>query len=314
MDPDSSNRNGKPMSDFVSRFFKGKKDDVSKQMEEEVKNIVEEGSESGLLDNAQKTMIDNVFEFDDRTVSEIMTHRTDCVAVNVEGTLQDVLDLALTHGYSRIPVYKDDIDDIVGVLYVKDLLILLTQDEEKRSGFKIENFMRKAVFVPFSRRCIDLFSDFTEQRIQMAIVVDEYGGTFGVVTMEDLLESIVGNMQDEYDHEDQEITQIDEDTYEIGGWVSIDEVERLFGVDLIGEDGEEFDSDTVGGLLIEIMGRIPVPGENPKVEVCGLEFQVMDSTDKCIELVRGKKQRLQLFADDETGKEGPSEPPVRKGI
>ena len=102
MDPDSSNKNGKPVSEFVSRFFKGKKDGESKQMEEEIKNIMEEGNESGLLDDAQKNMIDNVFEFDDRTVSEIMTHRTDCVAVNVEGTLQDVLDLALEHGYLRI--------------------------------------------------------------------------------------------------------------------------------------------------------------------------------------------------------------------
>ena len=174
--------------------------------------------------------------------------------------------------------------------------------------------MRKAVFVPFSRRCIDLFKDFTEQRIQMAIVVDEYGGTYGIVTMEDLLESIVGNMQDEYDHEDLEIVQIDEDTYEIGGWVTVDEVERLFGVELVSEDGEEFDSDTIGGLLIEILGRIPVPGENPKVEIAGLEFQVLESTDKCIETVRGKKKKLQIFSVEEKEKDHLTETPIHKGI
>lgn len=283
----SSNKNGKGKADFVSRFFKAKKDGEStKQMEAEIKNIMEEGNESGLLDEAQKTMIDNIFEFDDRTVSEIMTHRTDCVMVNAEGSLQDVLDLALEYGYSRIPVYKEDIDHIVGVLYVKDLLVLLTEDEKAREPFQIEHFMRKAVFVPFSRRCIDLFRDFKEQKVQMAVVVDEYGGTYGIVTMEDLLESIVGNMQDEYDNEDQDIVKIEEDTYEIGGWVPVDQVEKLFDIKV---SPDAYDSDTIGGLLTEILGRIPSQRESAAVTVEDVEFTVLESNDKCIEKVRGKR-------------------------
>ena len=293
MDSDSSSNNkaDKPKPNFMSRLFGQKKDEeATKMMEAEIKNIMDE-DESGLLDEAQKNMIDNVFEFDDRTVSEIMTHRTDCVAVSIDGGLQDVLDLALTHGYSRIPVYRDDIDDVVGVLYVKDLLVLLTQDEETRKKFKIEDYMRKAVFVPFSKRCIDLFRDFTESRVQMAIVLDEYGGTYGIITMEDLLESIVGNMQDEYDNEDQDIIILEEGVYEIGGWVLVDEVERLFNVDI----PDEYDADTVSGLIIEILGRIPSADERPSVEIEGVVFTVMDASEKCIEKVRAERY---IFDDE----------------
>lgn len=270
---------------FFSRLFGGKNDDSSK-MEDEIKNLMQEGDSSGELDKAQQNMIANVFEFDDRTVSEIMTHRTDCIVLSIEDSLQDVLDLALTHGYSRIPVYGEDIDDIVGVLYVKDLLVLLTKDEDARKNFRIKDYMRKPVFVPFSRRCMDLFTDLTEQKVQMAIVVDEYGGTFGIVTMEDLLESIVGNMQDEYDNETDEINCINENEYDFAGWVSVDEFERIFEVKV---DEDEYESDTIGGVVTEILGKIPAKGEEAVVSVCGIELTVLESNEKCIDKIKCRR-------------------------
>lgn len=268
---------------FFGKLFGGKKENSSK--EDEIKNIMDEDEEDS-LDQAQKEMIDNVFEFDDRTVSEIMTHRTDCVVLNIEDSLQEVLEEALGTGYSRLPVYEEDIDDIVGVLYVKDLLVLLTKDEEARKQFRISDYMRKPFFVPFSRKCSDLFADLTEQKIQMAIVVDEYGGTFGIVTMEDLLESIVGNMQDEFDNEEAEINRISDDEYDLAGWVSMDELERLFDIE-IPED--EYESDTVGGVIIEILGRIPGKGEAPVVELEGLQLKVLESNEKRIDKVNCKR-------------------------
>lgn len=270
---------------FFSRLFGGRNDDSSK-MEDEIKNLMQEGDSSGELDKAQKNMIANVFEFDDRTVSEIMTHRTDCIVLSIEDSLQDVLDLALTHGYSRIPVYGEDIDDIVGVLYVKDLLVLLTKDDDARKNFRIKDFMRKPVFVPFSRRCMDLFTDLTEQKVQMAIVVDEYGGTFGIVTMEDLLESIVGNMQDEYDNEIVEINCINENEYDMAGWVSVDDFERIFEVKV---DEDEYESDTIGGLVTEILGKIPAKGEKAVVEICDIELAVLESNEKCIDKIKCRR-------------------------
>lgn len=294
MDSDAGgSRNGSKGK--FARWFGGKNQETSR-IEKEIKNIIEESGENGSLDQAQKTMIDNVFEFDDRTVSEIMTHRTDCTVVNIKDSLSDVLDQAISTGYSRIPVYKDDIDDVVGVLYVKDLLVLLKQDESAREDFTIEKFMRKPVFVPFSRKCIDLFSDLTEQKVQMAIVVDEYGGTYGIVTMEDLLESIVGNMQDEYDNETQEIIKTGEDEYHIAGWVSTDELERLFDIEF---PENEFESDTVGGLVTEILGRIPSKDEEAAVEYNGIELEVIESNEKCIDMLKCRKSMKKDEEKDE---------------
>lgn len=297
MDSDSGGSRSNNSSGFFGKLFGNKSADSSK-IEEEIKNIMQEDDEKGALDKAQKNMIANIFEFDDKTISEIMTHRTDCTVLSIDDSLQEVLEQALESGYSRIPVYKDDIDDIVGVLYVKDLLILLTKDESARKDFKIADYMRKPVFVPFSRRCIDLFADLTEQKVQMAIVIDEYGGTFGLVTMEDLLESIVGNMQDEYDNEDAEINYISDDEYDVAGWVSVDELDKLFGIEL---PEDLYESDTIGGVVTEILGRIPAVGEKPSVVVQGIELTVMESNEKCIDKVKCK--RLKEDKDENSGDE-----------
>lgn len=160
-------------------------------------------------------MINNIFEFDDIDVSDVMTHRTDMACVSADDHISDVINLAIAEGYSRIPVYGDDLDNIIGIVYIKDLLKYIGADLPETNGLR--PLMRQAYYVPESKRCGDLFSEMTEKHIQMAIVVDEYGGTAGLVTLEDLLESIVGNIQDEYDNEEADISRINETTFTIEG-------------------------------------------------------------------------------------------------
>ncbi|HEX3026142.1 MAG TPA: hemolysin family protein, partial [Clostridia bacterium] len=190
---------------------------------------------------------------------------------------------ALDEGYSRIPVYEDDLDNIVGVVYVKDLLRYVGTPLSKE--LDIREFMRPPLFVPETKRCRELFSALTAQKLHMAVVIDEYGGTAGIITMEDLLESIVGNIQDEYDHEEEEYSVIDESTYTIEGMTDLEEVSHLLGVEL-----PEGDYDTLGGLIIDHLGRIPKENEHPSVEIDGILFTVEKVEDKRIDRVRAVKK------------------------
>ncbi|MEG2429077.1 MAG: hemolysin family protein, partial [Oscillospiraceae bacterium] len=192
--------------------------------EEEIRLMVDVGNESGTIEQSEREMINNIFEFDDLTAGEVMTHRTDLSAVSLNGKLSDVIKIAMDEGFSRIPVYEDDIDNIVGILYVKDLLPLIS--EKKSEEEKIDKYMRGVIYAPESARCRGLFRKFKEKKTHMAVIVDEYGGTAGIVTMEDLLEEIVGNIYDEYDPQDEdEITKISEDTWSVLGSLDIDTLE-----------------------------------------------------------------------------------------
>ena len=156
-------------------------------------------------------MINNIFEFDDITVDEIMTHRTEMEAVEEHDSVSKLLGIAIQKGYSRIPIYREDLDDVLGVCYIKDFLPYVT--ENLPDDLPLTKVMRKTLFVPESKKCSELFDELRRQKIQMAIVVDEYGGTAGLVTMEDLLESIVGNIQDEYDEDEEEVVQLGDTTF-----------------------------------------------------------------------------------------------------
>lgn len=252
--------------------------------EEEIRMLVDAGNVNGTIELSEREMINNIFEFDDRTAGDVMTHRTDLWAVSKEDNLTEVIKIAIDEGFSRIPVYDEDIDDIVGIIYAKDLLCLIGENDlqEKR----IEDFMRGVIYVPESTKCRMLFRQFTEKKTHLAVIVDEYGGTAGIVTMEDLLESIVGNIQDEYDKEDDEISKIDDNTYSLDGGILIDDVEHLFGLDLV----ENEDSDTLGGLIANTLGRIPSEDENPTVTIENVMFTVLLVEDRRI--VRVKAHRM----------------------
>ncbi|MBQ6018730.1 MAG: HlyC/CorC family transporter [Clostridia bacterium] len=248
--------------------------------EEEIRMLVDEGEEKGVIEDTQREMINNIFELDDVSAGEIMTHRVDMTAVEADEPVRTVIDAAIEDGYSRIPVYDDDPDNIVGIVYVKDLLRFIGSGIPKNTS--IRDVMRESYFVPESKKCGDLFKEMTEHRLQMCVVVDEYGGTAGIVTVEDILESIVGDIDDEYDDDDEEISKINDNVYTVDGVTDIDEVSELIGVEL-----PEGDYNTLGGFLMAQLGYIPQNGgEEDVVEYKNLKFTVLGVDERRIDKVR----------------------------
>lgn len=266
---------------LFTKLFKVEFNEVdASATEKEIRQMVDEG----VIEDVQKEMINNVFEFDDRTADEVMTHRRDIVGIDLEeATLENITSIAIETGYSRLPLYKDDIDNIIGVIYVKDLLKFTSCTD----GFNAEETMRSPLYVPESIHCRDLFKQFKDKKMQMAVVVDEYGGTSGIVTMEDIVESIVGNIQDEYDDEEEEISQISENVYRFDGSVSIDEVSKLLDIEI-----EEDEYDTLGGFLTHILGRIPEEDEKPEIVYKNATFNVVLVEDKRIATVDAKVEPI----------------------
>lgn len=250
--------------------------------EEEILMLVDAGEEKGVIEESQKEMINNIFEFDDIIASDVMSHRTDIVAVEINDNFSDVLEKTLEAGYSRIPVYEEDLDEIKGIIYVKDLLQFV--GKKIPSSIKIADLMREAVFVPESKRCGDLFNEMTEKHLQMVFVCDEYGGISGIVTIEDLLESIVGNMQDEYDNEEEEISRVNETTFDIDGTTDIEELEELLEITF-----PEGEYDTIGGFIMSELGRIPGEDEHPEIEYENCRFRVDEVDDRRIERITVEK-------------------------
>lgn len=250
--------------------------------EEDIRELMDEGEESGAIEGVQKDMLENIFEFDDITAAEIMTPRTDVIAVDVADTLPQALKLAVETGYSRFPVYEEDIDHILGILYIKDLLPYVGRTLPK--NVSIRTLLRETLFVPDTKKCDELFEALNQKHLQMAVVVDEYGGVAGIVTIEDLLESIVGNMQDEFDNEEEEITQLDEDSFEVDGTLSISELEELLDTEF-----PEGDYDTVAGFILDQLGHIPDEDEKAEVTYEDLTFTVTEMDDLRIENVLVKR-------------------------
>lgn len=250
--------------------------------EEEIRMMIDVGNESGTIEQSEKDMIHNIFDFDDRIVDEIMTHRTEITAIDIDTTLNEIIDIALEEGYSRIPVYDDDLDNIVGILYIKDLLKLVL--EQSTENFRVTDYMRSALYIPETNRCKDLFQEFQKSKIQMAVIVDEYGGTSGIVTMEDLIESIVGNIQDEYDDEEEEITLISDNLYKIDGMFALDKIERIFNIRF--SEDEDYDYDTISGYITGYLGRIPSKDEHPVVTVDNVDFTVLNVEEHRITAVQ----------------------------
>lgn len=247
--------------------------------EEEIRMMVDVADEKGVIEEVQKEMIENIFEFDDIDVADIMTHRTDMVCIDDDEPLSEAVKLSIEHGFSRIPVYEEDPDDIVGIIYIKDFLKYVGSTLPKTKTVK--DMMRPAYYVPETKRCGELFTEMTEKRVQMAVVVDEYGGTAGIVTLEDLIESIVGNIQDEYDQEDEEISIINETTFTVDGITDIEEVEEH-----IGKTFPEGDYDTIGGYIISVLGFLPQDGEMNEVTFENVKFTVLNVEERRIGKVK----------------------------
>lgn len=258
-------------------------EDTEQVTEEEIRMMVDASSEIGNIDESEMEMINNIFEFDDKTAEDISTHRTDIEAIDIDDHFSEIMPVILEMKYSRVPVYEDNIDNIIGILHIKDLMkYMLDEKIELNADSKIDlrKILRKAYFVPISKRSDELFAEMKVNKVHIAIVVDEYGGTVGLVTMEDLIEEIMGNIFDEYDDdEDPEIKKIDNSTYEIIGTTSISDVEEEMEVELSNENDEY---ETISGFIIGQLGYIPSEDERPEIEFNGVLFKVDAVEDKRI--------------------------------
>ncbi len=248
--------------------------------EEEIRMMVDVGGEKGVIEDTQKEMINNIFEFDDIDAGDVMTHRTDVVAADVnDTTVEEFISLAIENGRSRIPLYDEDIDNIVGIVYVKDLLKFVGKEIKVKGT--LEKIMREPYFIPESKACGELFKEMRAKRIQMAVVVDEYGGTAGIVTLEDIVEAIMGNIQDEYDQEDDEISKIDDNTFTVDGTIDIEEIEEL-----IGKTFPDGDYETLAGFIMDELQCIPKDGDMNEVVFENVKFTVLSVEDRRIEKIK----------------------------
>ena len=274
----------------ISKIFGISETDEDTVTEEEIRMMVDVGEEKGSIEEEEKELINNVFEFNDKVVSEIMIHRKDIYAIDIESDINDILKELDEYKYSRIPVYEDNIDNIVGLLFIKDLLANINKKEK----VKISNLLREAYFVSENKQINELFKDMQRNKHQIAIVLDEYGGTAGLVTMEDIIEELVGNIFDEYDDEEKDYEKIDDNTYLISGSVSIHDLRKILNVQI--PDGEY---DTLSGYLIEKLGRIPSDDEKPIIETERVTYKIEDYEDKRIIWVKACRNNIEEAKEDE---------------
>lgn len=256
--------------------------------EEELQELIDASEQRGIIDEEEGDMLQSILELDETVVREIMVPRTNMVCVDHEAPLKAILKAILKSGHSRIPVYRGNNDNIIGLIYAKDLLRFWGRPLEQ---INIDDVLRTPYLVPESKLVSDLLKEFREQRVHIAIIIDEYGGTSGLVTIEDLIEEIVGDIQDEYDLEDEWLVEEKEGTLLIDGRLNIEEFEEHFGIVV---EREKFD--TVGGYVVEHLGRVPAVGE--RVTLGSLEMQVVLADQRAI-------RQLRVFPSRE---EAPGEP------
>ena len=273
--------------DFLVRRLLGQAERTdeaeAERMEQEILDAISEGEMHGAVDEEQREIIKSVFELHDTQVSEIMTPRTDVVALPVQASFDEVRSTIMQAGHSRIPVYEESLDSIIGVLYAKDLIRL-----DDSNDFDVRKLMRTVPFVPEAKTIDQLLRQFRQEKIHLAIVLDEYGGTAGLVTIEDILEELVGEIDDEYDRQvPPELNQVDDDTLEVDGRVHVDEVNEALEIG-IPDNG---DYDTIGGFVFSAMGKIPQQGEELRHE--NIHFLVIDAEPRKINRLRIHVEREQ---------------------
>lgn len=263
---------------IILRITGNASEDIEEKVsEEEIRALIYQSKEDGCIEYEEQQMIDGVFEFNDRTAKEIMTHRKDTFMINIEDDIKDILDKIEELNYSRVPVYEESIDNIIGILYIRDLLA-----EARKVGFQnmeLRNILHTPYFVPESKKTNELFKSFKEKKNHMAVLINEYGGFSGIVTMEDLIEEIMGDICDEYDVEEVTIRQINKRTFIAKGSVPIHELNQRLEIQLpLGE------YDTLSGYLVQLIGEIP--SEYLDIEVEHMKFKIMQIDNNRIEQVQ----------------------------
>ncbi len=253
--------------------------------EDEIMAMVEEGEESGAIERNEKELIENVFEFNNTTAEDVMIHRTDMVTLSLDDDEETILSAIRESGLSRFPVYQGNVDDIVGILSTRQYLLNFHVERPQ----ELRALLRPAYFVPETVRADVLFRDMQSKKIHMAVVVDEYGGTSGLVTLEDLLEELVGNIYDEFDPQaEQEIIQLEENLWRVSGSADLEELAEAMDFHL--PEDEDRDYDTLGGLVFAQLAVIPEDGSRPVVEALGLRIRVEELCDRRVEWALVEKQ------------------------
>ncbi len=236
--------------------------------EEEIKALVSMAEEEEIIEEDEKELIHSIFEFGDTVVREIMVPRTEMVAIRADEPIEELMNVFVHEGHSRVPVFEESIDNVVGIAYARDVLVRLAQGDK---DIEVRDILRPAHFVPESKKVNELLRELQRKHQHMAIVVDEYGGTAGLVTMEDVLEELVGEIFDEYDLEEIPVEWIDDETIRVDARMSVDEVNELLGINL-----EHEDIDTIGGFVVGLLGRIPNPGDQVDKENLSFRVEEMD--------------------------------------
>ena len=266
---------------LIVLFRVKKEDEYDKLSKDELRSMMETGQEHGTINESERAMINSIFEFDDKVAVEVMTPRTNVYMIDINKPVTEYLDQMIEERYSRIPVYEDDLDNIIGILYMKDYFT-----EARKVGFEMVNLrsiIHTAYFVPERKSIDELFKELQSKKKHIAILVDEYGGFSGIVTIEDLIEEVMGDIDDEYDEDDPVLQKIDPMNYYAKGILPIGDLEDLFDISL--EEVYE-DYDTLGGFLTALLGHIPHEGEDKIIEYDHLIFDIKEIKDKRIEKVK----------------------------
>lgn len=266
-------------SGFFSRLFKSRR---GTQVEEEIVSMLEESQDQGLIKESEAEMISNIFDLDETSASEIMTHRKNISAVDSEWTLQETMVFITKEQYSRFPVFRENIDNIIGVLHIRDAITFYMDpsNRDKKIG-EIDGIMQKAHFIPETSKIDSVFKNMQSRKNHLEIVVDEYGQTSGLIAMEDILEEIVGNIFDEHDEVEYNILKLSDDVYQIRGLTPLSEIEEELGITYDDED-----NDTLNGFLVSKLDRIPENDEGTVVEDGDIVYKILSVKDKTIDQVR----------------------------
>lgn len=266
-------------SGFFSRLFKSRNASL---VEEEIVSMLDEGQDQGVIKESEAEMISNIFDLDETSASEIMTHRKNIRAVDSSWTLQETMDFITKERYSRFPVCQENIDNIIGILHIKDAIAYYMVPENRSKTIEeLDGIMQKAHFIPETSKIDSVFKNMQSSNIHMEVVVDEYGQTSGILAMEDILEEIVGNIFDEHDEVEYNIVKLSDDTYQIKGLTPLSEIEEELGIVY---DDEE--NDTLNGFLVSKLDRIPENDEGTEVTEGNVKYKILSVKDKTIDQVR----------------------------
>lgn len=285
----------------ILRLFGIRPSDLEENVtEEEIMSMVNEGHEQGVLEAEEAEMISNIIEFNEKAAKDIMTHRKKMIAINCDLCIEEALRFMLDENYSRFPLYDGDIDNIVGLLHLKDVMLYFLDPRLKVES--LSKVAREPYFIPDTQSIDVLFHDMQTKKIHMAIAIDEYGQTAGIVAMEDILEEIVGDIQDEYDDDEELYTRLEDDSYLVSGEASLEDLEDMLSLPFEEEDIKNYD--TLNGLIVSLLDHIPGDDERATIRYCGYEYELMEIQNRMITSVRVRKiSEEELNASDNEDKQ-----------